>query len=191
MGALTGRAGRSRPRSPLSSSFSLLLGVTTAVAAAAVVAPSCQDPVHDQEVAALGPENPQIPRRQYHRAGQPCTVCHGPEGPAQTEFSIAGTIFWQPFEQASGANQGELGANNATISLIDDLGVPIQVSSNCVGNFWVTPAAYKPAFPVLVKIFAEEGRPSAATCSPRSAAPAPAPNATATRPTTTRSGTSI
>jgi hypothetical protein len=134
-----------------SAPLSLLLGAL----AVSVVAPSCQDPVHDQEVAALGPENPQVPRGQYHRAGQPCTVCHGPEGPAQTQFSIAGTIFWEPFVQASGTNQGELGANNATVSLIDDLGATIQVSSNCVGNFWVTPAVYNPAFPVLAKIFAE------------------------------------
>ncbi len=139
---------RSLARLPLSS---LLLGVV----AAAVVAPSCQDPVHDQEVAALGPENPQIPQGQYHRAGQPCTVCHGPEGPAKTQFSIAGTVFWQPYSQPGGANQGELGVNSSTISLIDDLGSQIQLSSNCVGNFWVTPGLYNPAFPVLVKVFAE------------------------------------
>jgi hypothetical protein len=122
---------------------------------AALLAPSCQDPVHDQQVTALGPENPQVPRGQYHRAGQPCTVCHGPEGPAQTQFSVAGTIFWQPYLQANGQNQGELGANNATVSLIDDLGSTIEVTTNCVGNFWVTPGAYNPAFPILVKVFAE------------------------------------
>ena len=39
----------------------------------------------------------------------------------------------------------------------DDLGSTIEVSTNCVGNFWVTPGAYDPAFPILVKVFAEGG----------------------------------
>ena len=111
--------------------------------------------MHDQEVAALGPEEPGVPPGDFHRAGQPCTVCHGPEGPAQTQFSVAGTIFWQPYAAAWRQNQGELGANNATISVVDDLGVPIQITTNCVGNFWVTPAAYNPAFPILVHVYAE------------------------------------
>jgi hypothetical protein len=138
-----------RTRLPISGLL-LLAAITIAV-----VVPACQDPVHDAEVAALGPENPQVPRGQYHRAGQPCTVCHGPEGPASTQFSVAGTIFWQPYVQPSGQNQGELGVNNATVSIIDDLGSTIQVNTNCVGNFWVTPGAYNPAFPILVNVFAE------------------------------------
>ena len=33
-----------------------------AAMATAIVAPSCSDPVHDQEVQALGPEDPSIPK---------------------------------------------------------------------------------------------------------------------------------
>jgi hypothetical protein len=69
----------------------LLLAASMVVAAAIS---SCADPVHDALVASLGPENPAVPQGQYHRAGQPCTACHGPEGPAKTQFSLAGTIFW-------------------------------------------------------------------------------------------------
>ncbi len=129
-------------------------GLLVAGIATAVVVPSCSDPVHDQEVAALGPENPKIPQGQYHRAGQPCTYCHGPEGPAQTQFALAGTIFWQPFEQPSG-KQGELGANAAVVSVVDDLGATILIQTNCVGNFWITPGAgsFNPQFPILVSVF--------------------------------------
>jgi hypothetical protein len=133
----------------LPTSALLLVGI-----AAAILVPSCSDPVHDQEVAALGPENPKIPQGQYHRAGQPCTYCHGPEGPAQTQFVLAGTVFWQPLEQPGGQNQGAIGANAAVVSVVDDLGAKIQITTNCVGNFWVTPAAgFNPAFPLLVSAF--------------------------------------
>jgi hypothetical protein len=133
-----------------------LTGIFLGAIATAVVAPACQDPVHDQEVSALGPENPQVPRGQYHRAGQPCTVCHGPEGPAQTQFSVAGTIFWQPYAQPNGQNQGELGASNAQVSMVDSLGKQFAVVTNCVGNFWTTPAAFNPAFPIKVSVFTPE-----------------------------------
>jgi mono/diheme cytochrome c family protein len=131
-----------------------------AAIAGAILIPSCSDPVHDQEVAALGPENPKIPQGQYHRAGQPCTVCHGPEGPAQTQFALAGTVFWQPY--GSGTNQGSVGANGAAIGIVDDLGKTTLITSNCVGNFWVTSAAFSPAFPLL----AEEYPPGSTTGIP-------------------------
>ena len=132
---------------------SLLL---SAAIAAAAMAPSCSDPVHDDEVNALGPEYPGIPPGEYHRAGQPCTVCHGPEGPAKTVFSVAGTIFWQPYVTANGKNESSIGANNVTVSLIDDNGVPVQVVTNCVGNFWISPGDYNPAFPMLAAVFGDD-----------------------------------
>jgi hypothetical protein len=123
-------------------------GLLVAAIATAVVVPSCSDPVHDQEVQALGPENPQIPPGEYHRAGQPCTVCHGPEGPAQTQFAIAGTIFWNAY------SVGSVGYNNAYVSMIDANGQQSPpIYTNCVGNFWATPAAFNPAFPILVNIY--------------------------------------
>ncbi len=57
------------------------------VAAALGAAASCSDPVHDSEVAALGGET-DIPQGEYHRAGQPCGVCHGQEGPAYARFVV-------------------------------------------------------------------------------------------------------
>ena len=132
-------------------------GILALALAAAAAAPSCSDPVHDDEVKALGPEYPGIPPGEYHRAGQPCTVCHGPEGPAQTQFSVAGTIFWQPYVTTNGQNQSSIGANNVTVSLVDDTGRQEQVVTNCVGNFWITPGDYPAAFPLLVTVFGPGG----------------------------------
>ena len=119
---------------------------------AGLVIASCADPVHDQEVAALGPEVAGIPQGEFHRAGQPCTVCHGPEGPAKVEFSLAGTIFW-----AGGVGQyahNAIGVNEATVSVEDSLGVPTSFPTNCVGNFHILKTQQTFAFPILVSVYA-------------------------------------
>jgi len=103
--------------------------------------------VHDSAVSALGPEAANIPQGQYHRAGQPCVVCHGSEGPANTQFSIAGTVFFGPATTAS-----PIGVGNVTVQLEDDAQSKFSVTTNCVGNFWITPAAYNPNFPMLAAV---------------------------------------
>ena len=110
-------------------------------------------PVHDQEVQALGPENPEIPPAQYHRAGQPCTVCHGPEGPAQTQFSIAGTIFGTPYIEQQ-ANDRLSAGNDANISMIDDFGQRRPAIEQLRRQLLGDPSAFNPAFPILVRSIA-------------------------------------
>ena len=51
------------------------------------------NPVHDNEVAALGPEDPSVPPGPDHRPGQPCLVCHGGSGPASAQFAVGGTVY--------------------------------------------------------------------------------------------------
>jgi hypothetical protein len=121
-----------------------LLVATLGVGAGAL---SCigEDPVHDDQVANLPGEVPGIPIGEYHRAGQQCTLCHGPEGPANTEFSMAGTVF--------DAKDSLVGVGNVQVLLVDSLGSSPPTGSvvtNCVGNFYVTPDQWTPAFPVLV-----------------------------------------
>jgi hypothetical protein len=123
-----------------------LTGLLALVGAAALFG-ACADPVHDQQVTALGPEVSGVPQGEFHRAGQPCAVCHGVEGPAKTRFSIAGTVFWGP-------NQ-TVGAEGVTIDMIDSLGSSPPsgtVVTNCVGNFFVTPDVWDPAFPIFVQV---------------------------------------
>jgi hypothetical protein len=121
------------------------VGCLLAFAALASIGGACDDdPVHDAQVAALGGEITGIPQGPYHRAGQPCTVCHGPEGPAATQFSMAGTVFDMPSDL--------VGVGNIQVLLVDAAGTsPPQgsVITNCVGNFYVTPDMWTPSFPVL------------------------------------------
>ena len=123
------------------------LPVAMVILAVGAVAACTTDPVHQAEVDALGAEASNIPQGQYHRAGQPCAVCHGAEGPAKTQFSIAGTVF-----QGPGTQSALIGAGNVTVSLEDDAQSRFEVTTNCVGNFWVNPSDWNPQFPVLVAI---------------------------------------
>ena len=41
----------------------------------AAFAASCAEPVHDQQVKALGDDPQGIPDNEFHRAGQPCRKC--------------------------------------------------------------------------------------------------------------------
>ena len=132
------------PRRSLSVSLSLALALGVAGASCAT------DPVHQAEVDALGGEVQGVPQGEYHRAGQPCTVCHGPDGPATTQFTMAGTIFHGPVK--STAPFTAIGVDNAQVSLVDSLNSTYTTFTDCVGNFYVTAAQWNPAFPVLVEV---------------------------------------
>jgi hypothetical protein len=132
----------------------------------AALAPSLgactSDPIHEAQVSALGPEAPGVPVGQYHRAGQPCGICHGAEGPAKTIFSVAGTIFSAPYGSA-GANP-PIGVDKATVFFVDDNSSQNEIqATNCVGNFWFTPEQWNPAFPIRVQVGLGQGTPTAMT----------------------------
>lgn len=117
------------------------------------------DPVHDAEVAALGPEIAGIPKGDYHRAGQPCLVCHGGEGPASKRFSIAGTVFGGPFSYTS---NNTLGVGMATVAFVDDNNASNFATTNCVGNFWLLADSSTgwpgfPAFPIRTEVISPTG----------------------------------
>jgi hypothetical protein len=118
-----------------------------------VLAGACAlDPIHQSEVDALGGETPGVPQGPFHRAGQPCTVCHGPEGPASQRFSLAGTVF-------AGLDR-TVGVDQAEILMVDALGSsppPGSVITNCVGNFFVPPEVWTPAYPIRVAVSTASG----------------------------------
>jgi hypothetical protein len=106
---------------------------------------SCSDPIINGGADALGKETQGVPKGEYHRAGQPCVVCHTDQGVASDKpFSVAGTVFAQP---------GRLvGVDNVEVDLTDSGGTKATAHTNCVGNFFITPDVWNPQFPILVKI---------------------------------------
>jgi hypothetical protein len=113
---------------------------------------ACSDPVHDNEVAALGPEDANGPGPD-HRPGQPCLVCHSHGGAASSKaFAVAGTIY----ETADAKSKG---CNNATVQFVDARGAaPAQIPTTTTsGNFHVLLTDWPDmAFPLRVALYKDE-----------------------------------
>jgi hypothetical protein len=116
------------------------------IATVSAAALACEDPVHDQLVASLGPENPNVPPGQLHRPGQPCLACHGGEGPASAQFSVGGTVY---------AVRGQPGPAVGARVQVQDIEGRYWTSelTNAVGNFFVFEADFAPAFPIRMEVF--------------------------------------
>ena len=116
-----------------------------------VTAGACgPDPVHEHAVAALGAESAAGPSA-FHRAGQPCATCHNAkEGPAHSDFSVAGTVFDKP--------SSLVGVDGASVVLVDSAGTsPGPLGTNCVGNFWVARSRWNPVLPIVSVIVSKNG----------------------------------
>jgi hypothetical protein len=119
------------------------------IVAPLVVAPvltmlACNDATHDEQVAALGQEDPAVPRGPDHRPGQPCLTCHGGLGPAKQQFSIGGTVY---------AVQGQSApAVGATVLIEDFTGAVDTAQSNEAGNFYIQVQEWQPTYPILPQV---------------------------------------
>lgn len=122
-----------------------MIAVVLAVVLAVGLGPGCflQDPLHRAEVESLGPEDPTVAVGPLHRAGQPCAACHWSEGPA-SPFVVAGTIYRDPVTTMAVAD--------ADVVLVDSLGTSFTTKTNCVGNFYVRPAEFRPVFPLWTSV---------------------------------------
>src|SRR5579871_865846 len=98
-----------------------------------LVAMSCGEPVRDQQIAALGGEDPNVPQGPDHRPGQPCVLCHSDGGPAsKSPFAVGGTIY---ISQTAGS----AGAAGVQLKFVDAAnGEPIpNITTSASGNFYV------------------------------------------------------
>ncbi len=126
------------------SGLATALGRLTAIALVSVSFSCAADPVRERQIAALGGETPGIPHGPLHRAGQPCGLCHGPEGPDNPEFSLSGTIYRGVSSRSP--------LKGATIHFIDSTGEQRTTESNCAGNFFVRKSEWSPTWPIWSKI---------------------------------------
>jgi hypothetical protein len=104
---------------------------------------SC-DPVQDDAIAALGDEVSGVNPGPTHRPGQPCLLCHDGAFNDPPAFSIAGTVFQ--------SSRDKHAANGAAVALTAADGSKLTLISNVVGNFYVTPQRWTPAYPVAVTV---------------------------------------
>ncbi len=137
----------------------LALGIVAAAAAA-----GCGDPVHDGEVAALGPEAPGVSPGPTHRPGQPCLTCHGGEGPAGVTFVTAGTVYDHAYGEPGGTATTANALVGGVVHLVDANNLTYDATTNAVGNFFVTTDQWSATFPLGAK--SQDGGPSG--CIPTS-----------------------
>lgn len=114
--------------------------------ASASMALAC-DPVHSNEVDALGGEASGVRTGPTHRPGQPCLVCHDGNIGDPPRFNVAGTVFVTPYVVAP-----ENGAGGAIVKMTDATGASHASTTNEVGNFYVTPNEWTPVYPITVEI---------------------------------------
>jgi len=130
---------------PRASWFTVLSGIL----AVASFGSSCNlDPVHRAGVNTLGEERDDLypVESEYHRPGEPCALCHSTAGPADSQFVLAGTIFWGPERYDRRVDQAYVrfrGPDFTTKCFV----------TNCNGNFYVRADEYKNLkFPLLVSV---------------------------------------
>jgi hypothetical protein len=114
---------------------SVILG--SLVLAMSLTMTSCRDPVTGDAIAALGPEDPSVPRGPFHRPGQPCLLCH-------QDFSLAGTVY---SEVTSAAPVG-----GASVYIIDSTDNQFVATTNCAGNFYVRAGSFDPQYPIWMSV---------------------------------------
>ena len=152
LGSCSSRSSRSSGTAR-SSRITRLLVISVLALAVGVPAGGCTDPVRDQEIEALGPEEPGVQPGENHRPGQPCLHCHSKGGPASDHpFAIGGTIYKTPaFDSEPAAD--------ISVQFVDAKGggprlIPV---TNDVGNFWIPLEDWPDlAFPIRVGIYTDE-----------------------------------
>jgi hypothetical protein len=122
--------------------------VAVAALAVGLAAFGC-DPVHKDQVDALGDEVPGVPHGPLHRPGQPCTLCHDGALGDPPAFSVAGTIYATPSAKA--------GMANATVNMTDSKGSSYSTTTNAAGNFYVQPSKWTPSFPIVKAVVTASG----------------------------------
>lgn len=121
-------------RAPLALAVAVLFAGFTA---------SCLDPVHDDAVAALGPEANGVREGPTHRPGQPCLTCHGGDGPGP-DFAVAGTVYE--------TRNGTTPLPDVTVLLRDSSGATRTLLTNSVGNFYLSAKQWTPAYPIFAEL---------------------------------------
>ncbi len=119
---------------------------TLAFALVSMLLSCTQDPVQSDAIKALGKEKGSV--NEFHRAGQPCGLCHQAGGAASTDFSVSGTVF--------ASAQNLIGVEGARIDLVDANKTSPPASAplltNCVGNFFILRSDWDPAYPIAVRV---------------------------------------
>jgi hypothetical protein len=126
---------------------SIAFGRTISIGMLLAVIAACGDPVQDKAIEALGPEASGVPKGPFHRPGQPCVLCHSDAGGAPP-FSLAGTVYIDADTLTP--------IDGVQVNFVDSFGSTFSTTTNCAGNFFVSPREYALDGPVWVNMRRDE-----------------------------------
>ncbi len=114
------------------------------LAALLASAAGCGNPVTDNAIEAWGGELPDVPAGEHHRPGQPCVLCHSVAGGASPEMVLGGTVFAD--------QQSFVPVEGAKVIVFDSVGDRFEMTTNCIGNFYLPRDDRAPLFPLAVEV---------------------------------------
>jgi hypothetical protein len=120
-----------------------LFAVLGPLALGALSGTACSDPVQDDALTALGPEDPKVKRGPDHRPGQPCLVCHGEAGEGP-EMVVAGTVYAGPTDPTPMAG--------IDVEVTDARGSVFRTTTRRSGNFYLEKKKARPVVPIRVRL---------------------------------------
>jgi hypothetical protein len=105
------------------------------------------DPVPQQAIDKLPPEDPDGPS-EFHRAGQPCVLCHSEYEGADPELAFGGTVYEQ-----NPATFQLIPIEGVFVTIYDAEGASAKACTNAAGNFHIELTDYPDAkFPLTVQV---------------------------------------
>lgn len=106
---------------------------------------ACSSPAIDEKIDALGGEAEGVEPGEFHRPGQPCTLCHSPYGEGSPEFALGGTVFSDP-------TRFDRPVEGVEVVVYDSVGDVYKATTNCIGNFYLEKGDKNPQFPLAAEI---------------------------------------
>lgn len=135
------------PFANLTSTVAVALAVGAGLAAALTGGGCRHDPVPQKAIDALPPEDADGPS-EFHRAGQPCALCHSSYEGADPEMAIGGTIFEQ-----NPATFQLIPVEGVFVTVYDAEGASAKACTNAAGNFYIEMDDWPDAkFPLAVQV---------------------------------------
>ena len=116
------------------------------VALLVALAAGCGNRAVGARIEALGEEDPNVRRGEFHRPGQPCLLCHGEYERNEPIMTVAGTVYAFP------TSDDPLPVEGVTVKLTDAFGETFEKNTNCVGNFFITKEEWRAAFPLRAEL---------------------------------------
>ena len=149
---------RGRPHAPADAELSRHCRWILIIILAGGVSCACSDPIPEEQIEALGPEDPNVPAGPLHRPGQPCVLCHGGSRPgdAEPKLELGGTVYlYNPIfycQSRVSVSAPQQPAPGVEVEVLDANNQVRVMTTNAAGNFMLERGGNELEYPLWVKL---------------------------------------